>query len=57
MKEQYKYVKNLLSDELVEFLSSRSLDVASKGINKPDKYGPMAKSRQSSQSEIEYHLT
>ena len=57
MKEQYKYVKNLLSDELVEFLSSRSLDVASKGINKPDKYVPMSKSIHSSQSEIYYHLT
>jgi len=57
MKQQYKYIKNLLSNDLVEFLSSRSLNVASKGSNRPDTYVPLSQSFHSSESEIYYHIT
>jgi hypothetical protein len=57
MKQQYKYIKNLLSNDLVEFLSSRSLNVVSKGSNRPDAYVPLSQSFHSSESEIYYHIT
>ena len=48
MKEKYKYVKNMLSQDLVNFLTSFSL----KNIGEGDVQAPMSSALHSTKSEI-----
>ena len=52
MKQKYKYVKNMLSQDLVNFLTSFSL----KNIQKGDVDAPMSSSLHSVNSEIYTHI-
>ena len=52
MKEKYKYVKNMLSQDLVNFLTSFSL----KNIGEGDVQAPMSSALHSTKSEIYSHI-
>ena len=52
MKEDYKYVENMLSQDLVNFLTSFSL----KNIQKGDSDAPMSSALHSKKSEIYSHI-
>ena len=52
MKEHYKYVKNMLSPDMVEFLTSFSL----KNITEGDSQAPLSSALHSSHSEIYTHI-
>tara|TARA_E500000318_G_C3511877_1_gene192670 strand:- start:399 stop:941 length:543 start_codon:yes stop_codon:yes gene_type:complete len=55
-KQKYKYVKNMLSPEMVEFLTTYSIRKAASGTNRPDEQVNLSTSFHSSESDVYNHI-
>lgn len=56
MKTNYKYVKNMLSSDMVEFLTTYAIRKASEGKNRPDELVPLSTSFHAFHSDIFNHI-
>ena len=56
MKTNYKYVENMLSADMVEFLSTYAIRKASEGKNRPDELVPLSTSFHAFNSDIFNHI-